>query len=66
MVASIKTDKSSGCSVKELMSKYGIGRTHIYRVLRGEVMYLQQTPGEGTSNSPMGQDDATVSNTENT
>lgn len=61
----IKLDKLSGMSIKELMRKYGISKTHLYRVLKDKALYLQVSPGEGTSTTPLGSDDSSVGNMEN-
>lgn len=38
------SDKELGMKEKELTQKYRIGRTQLYRVLRGEAKYLQDIP----------------------
>jgi len=42
VIESLKTDKNSGMPVKILLEKYSISRTHLYRVLSGKSLYLQQ------------------------
>jgi len=41
VVARIKMDKNSEVPVKILLEKYNISRTHLYRILNGDSLYLQ-------------------------
>lgn len=64
VVDNILSDREAGLSQKEMLSKYSVSKTHLYRIYSGKLAYI--TAGEGTSTSPTGGDDASAGNMENT